>query len=122
MEPTATTPKEAYIEGRLMGLNELISILKDSMDESEKIDSSTIVKSIVHHISTEMGDILDEVHGSHPARSMAPLVEKHEAVQKHAESLEDVKPAKAPEALKKNVEAADELMKNLLALREQNKA
>lgn len=122
MEPISKTPKEAYIEGRLMGLNELISILKDSMDASEKLDSSIIVRSVVQHISTEMGDILDEVHGSHPARAMAAIVEKHEEVQKHAESLEDIKPAKAPEALKKNVDAADELMKNLLALREQNKA
>ena len=102
MEPSSKTPKEAYIEGRLMGLNELISILKDSMEETQKLDSSVIVKSIVNHISGEMGEILDEVHGSHPAKAMALLIDKHEEVQKHAESLEDIKPAKAPEALKKN--------------------
>lgn len=121
MEPISKTPKEAYVEGRLMGLNQLISILKDAMETSEKIDSSVLVKSIVQHISGEMESILDEVHGSHPPERIAPLMEKHEAAQKHVEAAEDVTQKKAPEVLKKNVEAADELMKSLLALREQNK-
>lgn len=120
MEPSSKTPKEAYIEGRLMGLNELISILKDSMESGEKVDSSLMVKSVVQHISGEMEAILDDVHGSHPQERMAPIMEQHAEVKKQAEKAETVTVKKAPEALRKNVEAADELMKNLMALREQN--
>ncbi|MBI5036932.1 hypothetical protein HZC09_06355 [Candidatus Micrarchaeota archaeon] len=120
MEPSSKTPKEAYIEGRLMGLNELISILKDSMESGEKIDSSLMVKSVVQHISGEMESILDDVHGSHPPEKLAQIMEKHEQAKKEAEKVETVTSKKAPEALRKNVEAADELMKNLMALREQN--
>jgi|YelNatPaOPRAMG01_1025707.scaffolds.fasta_scaffold03556_17 hypothetical protein len=111
-------PQEAYLEGRLLGLNELISILKDAM-QSDKVDQSILVKSIVLHISNEMNSILNELkeeHGEHP---IIQKVEKQtEKMTSEAEATEGVKDEKAVETLKKNVNVADDLMKNLLSLKE----
>lgn len=111
-------PQEAYLEGRLLGLNELISILKDAM-QSDKVDQSILVKSIVTHISNEMNSILDELkeeHGEHP---IIKKVEKETArMNTEAEATEGVKDEKAVETLRKNVNVADDLMKNLLSLKE----
>jgi hypothetical protein len=108
--------QEAYLEGRLLGLNELISILKDAM-QSDKIDQGLLVKSIVLHISNEMGSILNELkeeHGEHPVFQKA----EKQTEKMNAEATEGVKDEKAVETLKKNVNVADDLMKNLLSLKE----
>jgi len=112
--------KEAYLEGRLLGLNELIGILKDSMDE-EGASKSAIFKSLILHISNEMDSILTDMkvaHGaSHPVIKEAVAATK--AMAKEAKKIEEEAPAEevAP-VVKKNVEIADDLMKNLMALRE----
>ncbi len=110
--------QEAYLEGRLLGLNELISILKDSM-QSDKVDQSTLVKSIVLHISNEMSSILNDLkeeHGEHPTIQKAE--KQAERMNAEAQATENVKDEKAVETLKKNVNVADDLMKNLLSLKE----
>ncbi len=110
--------QEAYLEGRLLGLNELISILKDAM-QSDKIDQSILVKSIVLHISNEMSSILNELkeeHGEHPIIQKAE--KQTEKMNSEAEATDGVKDEKAVETLKKNVNVADDLMKNLLSLKE----
>ncbi len=113
---------EAYLEGRLLGLNQLVSLLKDAFEEDDAGASRAIVRSIVAHISSEMDVIIDElreIHGTgHPALKQA---EKKQVVM-----AKEVKKAAAPsvaveqvsESLKKNVETADDLMKSLMALRE----
>ncbi len=126
MEPMSKTPKEAYVEGRLMGLNELISILKDSMETEGETHSDAITKSIVKHISSEMDMILDEVHGEHTRQEMAPIHEQHDDYQAHTKKVvKEVEKKSAEEAapaVRKNVDAAEELMKNLMALREEKAA
>jgi len=112
--------KEAYLEGRLLGLNELIGILKDAMEE-EGSTQTAIFKSLVLHISSEMESLLAELkvtHGSsHPVIKEAVVATK--AMAKEAKKIEEEAPAEqvAP-VVKRNVEIADDLMKNLMALRE----
>ncbi|NYZ75307.1 hypothetical protein H0O03_03540 [Candidatus Micrarchaeota archaeon] len=112
--------KEAYLEGRLLGLNELIGILKDAMDE-EGANQTAIFKSLVLHISSEMDSILTELkvaHGaSHPVIKEAVAATK--AMAKEAAKIPEDQPAEeVTPVVKKNVEIADDLMKNLMALRE----
>jgi len=116
------TPKEAYLEGRLLGLNRLITILKQAMTEDQTTDIDEI---LVGHISNEMNAILDEMqiyHGEdHPviidakkkAREL-PKPKKKESPQEEEEAA-----PKTPSELKKSIEGADELMQNLMALKEQ---
>jgi len=110
--------REAYLEGRLMGLNELITILKDAVESPEPA-SAEIVRSITEHISNEMNEIVGELREQHGETH--PLVRETEkaikTVEKHAVEAEK-KPAQAPQALKKSVETSDDLMKSLMALRE----
>ncbi|MEM0475907.1 MAG: hypothetical protein QW343_03880 [Candidatus Norongarragalinales archaeon] len=116
------TPQEAYIEGRLMGLSELISILKDSMESPEGEASNAIFKSIVLHISNEMDSIISELKGAHgEAHPVLRAAEKKAAqIEQHAERVAAASPAKAPQALKKPLDVSDDLMKSLQALREES--
>ncbi|MBI5226147.1 hypothetical protein HY994_02820 [Candidatus Micrarchaeota archaeon] len=123
MEPLSKTPKEAYIEGRLLGLSELVSLLNEAMEEDED-HRDAITKSIVQHISNETNSILDDVHGQHPVSAQASLTRQQEALQlsaKKAIQSMDKRPEDAAPQVKKNLEAADELMKKLMALREEEK-
>lgn len=119
------TPREAYLEGRLLGLNQLISILKDSMAKEGGAQPSDIEKTMVTHISSEMNSIITEMkehHGEHPVLKQAE--EKMQATppaepQAEAEAPE-AKPREEPKPeLKEKVEAADDLMKSLLALKKE---
>lgn len=113
---------EAYLEGRLKGLNELIVILKDAVESPEPA-STEIVRSIITHISNEMNEIIAELskqHGEeHPIVKEAAKTIK--IVEKQAAKAEGT-PSQAPAALKKSVETTDDLMKSLLALREKTMA
>ncbi|MFA6049293.1 MAG: hypothetical protein WC792_05120 [Candidatus Micrarchaeia archaeon] len=109
--------RQAYVEGRLLGLSQLISVLKEAMDAEENSGAPFLLKSIVMHISSEMDSILADLkreHGEHPAIMSA---EKQVAAMSQAAAAS--KPGMQQAAAKKHVEAADDLMKNLLALREQ---
>jgi len=116
------TPKEAYLEGRLLGLNRLITILKQAMTEDQTTDIDEI---LVGHISNEMNAILDEMqiyHGEdHPviidAKKKARELPKPKK-KKSPQEEEEAAP-KTPSELKKSIEGADELMQNLMALKEQ---
>ena len=117
-----STPREAYIRGRLEGLNELIGILKDAVSTDKPIEPNTVVKTIVLHISNEMDEIVSQMkeeHGaSHPVLKRA---EKESArMEKEANRIEPENEAEevAP-IMKKNVESADDLMKSLMAMREE---
>ncbi len=111
--------KYAYVEGRLLGLSQLVAVLREAMDAEEGASSPLLLRSLVLHISSEMESILEDLKEKHG--------EEHPVIQKVERKMESIaKSAQtAPETqagaktMKKNVEAADELMKNLLALREQ---
>ncbi len=109
---------EAYLEGRLIGLNELILILKDTMESGG--DTSGVVKSIVDHISNEMAAILEEMKEAHG--------ETHPTIRAAESKVASVNKAAAraepDEALRMQVANADALLKNLMALQKQgeNKA
>ncbi|MFH1107340.1 MAG: hypothetical protein V1787_05595 [Candidatus Micrarchaeota archaeon] len=116
--------KEAYIEGRLMGLNELIKILRESVDEDDKLQMNGLARSIVEHIASEMDEIIDEVKGAHHERHETPPAELKRAeaqvdrMQASAKTISQKPPEQAPRELRKHVESADDLMKNLMAIRE----
>ncbi len=123
MEPLSKTPKEAYVEGRLLGLSELVSLLKEAMEEDED-HAAAITKSIVQHISNETNSILDDVHGQHPPETAARLQKHQDALtadlRKTIQTVDKKSAEDAAPQLRKNVDAADELMKKLMALREQD--
>ncbi len=109
-------------------MNRLITILKQAMKEDQTTDIDQI---LVGHISHEMDAILDEMQIHHgedneviaEARKKAndlpkPPQQKEEAGQEEAPTQEKEEPAKTPSELKKSVEGADELMKNLMALKQ----
>lgn len=105
-----TVSKSAYIEGRLKGLNELVGILKESMDSADAMSSGSINKTIVGHISHEVESIiadLEENHGEHPALAEAQTAQK--SIAKAADSPKEI----TIPMMKKQVDAADELMRNL---------
>ena len=122
----AISSKEAYIQGRLMGLNELIRILRESVEEDEKMEMNVLARSIIEHIASEMDEIIDEVKGVQAEKKEIPPVEIRRAeaqvdrMQAAAKTIEKKPPEQAPKELKKHVEAADDLMKNLMALREES--
>ncbi len=102
--------KSAYIEGRLKGLNELVGILKESMDSADALSSTAINKTIVNHIAREVDSIvsdLAESHGEHPALAEAQSAQK--GIAKAASSPKEI----TIPMMKKQVDAADELMRNL---------
>ncbi len=120
MEPLSKTPKEAYVEGRLLGLSELVSLLKEAMEEDQD-HAVAITKSIVQHISNETNSILDDVHGQHPAD--AASLQKHQEalaanLRKTIQTVDKKTAEEAGPQVRKSVDAADELMKKLMALRE----
>jgi len=109
MEETVT--KSAYIEGRLKGLNELVGILKESMDSVDALSSTAINKTIVNHIAREIESIvadLEEHHGEHPALTDASVAQKSLAKAATSSAKEITIPM-----MKKQVDAADELMHSL---------
>ncbi|MBI2445385.1 hypothetical protein HYV43_03290 [Candidatus Micrarchaeota archaeon] len=125
MEPISKTPKEAYVEGRLVGLNELVSLLKDALDEQGD-HRDGITKSIVQHIYSETNSILDDVHGQHPVAVANVLQKQQDTLEttskKALSTMERKTPEEAAPQVRKSVDAADELMKKLMALREQEAA
>jgi hypothetical protein len=113
---------EAYLEGRMYGLNQLVAILKDGLGGKRSAEADEIVKSIVTHISEETTGILGEfkkAHGEHPILERAEAVA--ERITAPARAVEEKSSAPAP-ALKRQVQAADELMKRLVDLQKQQAA
>lgn len=106
--------RQAHVEGRLIGLSQLVSVLSEAM-ESEN-ESPALLKSIVLHISNETESIIGELKGTHGEDHPA-LVSAQKKAETLTKKVEKSQPE--PETLKKHVEAADELMKNLVALREE---
>ncbi|VVB67673.1 Uncharacterised protein [Candidatus Norongarragalina meridionalis] len=117
-----STPREAYIRGRLEGLNELIGILKDAVNTDKPVEPNTVVKTIVLHISNEMDEIVSQMKEDHGASH--PVLKKAEResdrMEKEAKAMEPEDEETVP-VMKKNVESADDLMKSLMAMREESK-
>ncbi|MFA6329372.1 MAG: hypothetical protein WCX64_01650 [Candidatus Micrarchaeia archaeon] len=106
-----TVSKSAYIEGRLKGLNELVGILKESMDSADSPSSASINKTIIRHVAIEVESIiadLEEHHGEHPALAEAQAAQKTLAKAVAASPKEITIPM-----MRKHVDAADELMNSL---------
>jgi hypothetical protein len=106
--------KSSYIEGRLKGLAELVTILKETIESEESPSSPILLRSIVSHISKEVESILAEYEGhDHPL--LADAAEAQKTLEKAASS----KKAPTMPEMKKQVDAADELMKNLVSFKKQ---
>lgn len=121
MEPKSTTPKEAYIEGRLMGLNQLVGILKEAV-KTENADHAVITQSIVEHIAHETKSIVQDVHGTLPEEHAEQITQKHEELQQQTQATVkavQTTPQQSVPAVKKNVDTADSLMKSLMATQNQ---
>ena len=116
MEDTVT--KTAHIEGRLKGLNELVWILKDTMDSQDAMTSSTVLKSIVSHISHEVESIIADLEGENSGDKHPALAEASKQQQGLEQAASSPKEITIP-LMKKQVETADALMKNLSEFRKQ---
>ncbi|NUN11452.1 hypothetical protein HUU53_02305 [Candidatus Micrarchaeota archaeon] len=107
--------KEAYLQGRLLGLNELIKVLKESINEEGS--NHGVIQSIVGHISNEMSDILGDL-GEVKENKLEEIKEKHAEVKQQVKEIQKTEPKKEEIAksslFKENVETADDLMKGLM--------
>lgn len=107
--------REAYIQGRIMGLRDLVSLLKKEMEGGSEEDKR-MVKVLVMHISEQLDSLigeLKEVHGEHPVLKKAE--KKNDELSKQVEGIEHDNPSASKE-LKKSVGTADELMEKLLSM------
>ncbi|MFH0835849.1 MAG: hypothetical protein V1834_01675 [Candidatus Micrarchaeota archaeon] len=111
------TPKEAYLYGRLLGLNELVGILKDAMESGD--NNSAIVQSVVAHIADEMNSVIADMKGVH-GEDHPVLTHAHAEVKRFVKKMDQPKVEPASEEFKEDVGNADELMKSLLELRKAN--
>jgi hypothetical protein len=111
------SPEEAYLQGRLLGLSELIKVLKDAVEDEQEVKANSLAKSVIQHISCEMESILAELKSLHGEERFKDFEEMHEDLKARTEK--QVKKEGA-EALKQHVEESDDLMQNLIALRERN--
>lgn len=119
MEEEDHPKHEAYLEGRLEGLNQLVAILRDATEDKASPEANSILRSIVVHISDETKSIIDnmkEVHGEHPVIREATAATKKMAKEAAKVEQEQIEPAPV---LKKHVVATDELMKRLMDLQKQ---
>src|SRR3989338_5381254 len=77
------TPREAFLRGRLLGLNDLVEVLKDSLDKSGG-ENEAVVKDIVEHVTNEIEDLLSELKetaNKHEAKKIEAIEEKHEELK-----------------------------------------
>ncbi|MBU1197576.1 hypothetical protein KJ765_03610 [Candidatus Micrarchaeota archaeon] len=116
------TAKEAYLEGRIIGLHNLINVLKESVDSDDKVEMTTIVKSMVNHIADEMDEIIKEMHNVHSeaGTEVPPMLQdvqkKAAVIRREAPEIEE-NPEEAPQQVKKHVNQSDDLMNSLMELR-----
>ena len=91
-----------------------MTILKETIESEESPSSPILLRSIVSHISKEVESILAEYEGhDHPL--LADAAEAQKTLEKAASS----KKAPTMPEMKKQVDAADELMKNLVSFKKQ---
>ncbi|HIH20064.1 TPA: hypothetical protein HA244_02240 [Candidatus Micrarchaeota archaeon] len=108
--------REAYLRGRLLGLNDLIKVLREAM---EKTGENALSKSIVEHVSSEVEDLLREFKANapkHEAEALEKIGEKHEELKKSIGKTSADQEDSGPE-VKEQVKKADELMKSLLEVK-----
>lgn len=107
------TEKISYLIGRLVGLNELVSLLKDIATKSEKGDNTEITKTMIIRISNEMTQIINELKVEKGIREGKVQVEEED-------EEEDEKPAEKPAKKKSEIKStsnADELMQELTSFK-----
>ena len=81
----------SYVRGRLEGLFELVTLLKD-MVHGDVSGSAEMLQKMVDHVYTELGEILDIMGSSvapHVERSAAPVA--HKVAEAKSESKGPVK-------------------------------
>ncbi len=103
---------ESYIKGRLMGLSQLVSILKDIISSEQPAGGAQVIRSIVLHISDEMDSILEDMKATH-GEAIAPISQKNREIKEQIKAT----PQPSHEEVAKHVEAADTLMKQLVELK-----
>src|SRR3989338_535379 len=118
MDSESESTREAYLRGRLLGLNDLIEVLSETL---EKGGENSLSKNIVAHISGEVEDLLREFKVNapkHEAQALEKIGEKHEDLKK---SIEESKPEEdySEPVVREQVKKADELMKSLLEVKGQ---
>lgn len=80
--------KSAYLEGRLLGLNELIKILKELVEREPQPESASIVRTIVEHISGEMDSIMSTLKEELPQKEAARIEKRVAEIAKAPEEKE----------------------------------
>ena len=80
--------KTAYLEGRLVGLSELIKILKELVEREPQPESASIVRTIVEHISSEMDSIMGTLKEELPQKEVSRISKKVSEITKGAEEKE----------------------------------
>ena len=120
--------REAYIEGRLQGLNQLITILKESMESDSQ---APVGKIITSHMASEMQGVIKEMQALHEELGVKPGLELKSAAReteklaaqarKIEERSSEVKPQEIQQHAEAHSESADDLMSNLTSLRQKTK-
>ncbi|HLD63257.1 MAG TPA: hypothetical protein VI875_05325 [Candidatus Norongarragalinales archaeon] len=102
--PGDETAREAYLRGRLEGLNELLAVLKEAISQG---GNEALEKSLVEHVSSELEGMISELKGVVPQGKMLEFEQKHEELKQAAEEQP---------LGKAHVKKADELMQSLLEM------
>lgn len=116
--------KEAYIEGRLLGLQELVTLLKELVSTTT-ICNESLAKTLVSHISQEMQEIIQALQGVQETKQeiapvkakMDTILKKLRAKTKEIKKKEEIE----PEEFEEHIKSADELMKDLAAIKKSTK-
>lgn len=90
--------KTAYLEGRLVGLSELIKILKELVEREPQPESASIVRTIVEHISSEMDSIMGTLKEELPPKEASRISKKvseiargeEKELAEHVSTAEDI--------------------------------
>ena len=107
--------REAYLKGRLLGLNDLIQVLKEALSKSS--GENAISRTIVEHISNEVEDLLTELKATLPDKELKKIEKIEQKHEEFREAIEEKKEQGEAPLTKDEVKKADELMKRLLDLK-----
>lgn len=108
------TEKISYLVGRLVGLNELVSILKDIVQKGNSTSGTDIAKTMIIRISSEMTQIINEL------KVEKGINEETLGTNDENETEKEERPVERPAAKKKAADKdksssnADDLMQELV--------
>ncbi len=92
-----------YVKGRLEGLFELVSILRETVHEG---GDEKIIERLVEHIYSEIEEILEQL-GSHPSPPIP-----HEKINIAKQKIVESKTAPPKEKVVKSYDVLSELLKS----------